>query len=241
MKTVVIIQARTGSTRLPGKVLIEVEGQSILGHTVQRARAIEGVDEVVVATTREPSDDAVVAEAQRLGAPWVRGSEHDVLSRYLDAARAHEADVVLRITSDCPLLDPAVSSRIVRGFRTAGAELDYAATRDYPRGLDTEVLTRETLERTGELARAPREREHVTLYIYEHPETFRLRFFHAEVNHASHRWTLDTDDDLRLVRAVYERLAPTHGVMFGMPEVLALLEREPWIAELNAHVVQKKA
>lgn len=251
MRTVAIIQARMGSSRLPGKVLEDVEGRSVLAHTVRRAQAIEGVDRVVVATTRSELDDAVVAECERLGVGWGRGSEDDVLERYVDAARASEAELVVRITSDCPLLDPVESAKVVAALHAslASAEAreraDYASNtivRRLPRGLDTEAFTREALERAHRTATTPREREHVTLTMYEHPADYRLlSVVTRERDASSHRWTVDTAEDLRLVREVMARLVPVHGHSFGLSEVLSLVEREPWIAELNRHVEQKKA
>jgi spore coat polysaccharide biosynthesis protein SpsF len=242
---VAIIQARMGSSRLPGKVLAPVEGNSVLGHTVERTRAINGVDEVVVATTVAGSDDPVVGEAARLGVACTRGSEDDVLSRYVAAAETHGADVVVRITSDCPLLDPAVAARVVGTLHArlgAGEAVDYASNtlqRHYPRGLDTEAFTANALRRAHAMAHAAREREHVTLYMYEHPAEFALVPVRCGADHSGHRWTVDTEADLRLVREVYARLG-SHG-MFDMDDVLALIAREPWIAAINADVEQKRA
>jgi len=180
MQTVAIIQARMGSSRLPGKVLEDVSGQSVLAHTVRRAIAIEGVDRVVVATTRSCADDAIVAECQRLGVTSVRGSQDDVLGRYTEAARMSDDDHVVRITSDCPLLDPTLSAEVVRALHDSVAEgrvVDYVSNtlvRRLPRGLDTEAFTREALERAHRTACTPREREHVTLTMYEHPADYRL-------------------------------------------------------------------
>ncbi len=247
MHTVAIIQARMGSTRLPGKVLEPVEGRTVLGHTIARACAIRGLDEVVVATTCLDRDDSVVREAERHGVRSWRGSEDDVLSRYLGAARESHADVIMRITSDCPLLDPELSSGVLSALLSAiavGDPVDYASNsllRRNPRGVDTEAFTRAALERTAERATAAREREHVTLYMYEHPDAFRLLSVPGERDHSHHRWTVDTPEDLQLVREIYARLAPDHGLLFGMQPVLELLEREPWIAIINQHVEQKQA
>jgi spore coat polysaccharide biosynthesis protein SpsF len=252
LKTVAVIQARMGSSRLPGKVLATLQGETVLARTVERTRAIGGVDEVVVATTRASADDAVAKEAERLNVGCTRGSEGDVLSRYVEAARLHGADVVVRITSDCPLLDPAASGRVVAALQDrlrAGEPVDYASNtieRRYPRGLDTEAFTRAALERVHRVAQAPREREHVTLYMYEHPAEFSLISVSGDADHASQRWTVDTEADLEMVRQVYARLDPVapsarRGRIFGMEEVLALLEREPWIAAINADVEQKRA
>lgn len=247
MRTVAIIQARLGSTRLPGKVLMDLEGQTVLARGVRRAQAIRGVDEVVVATTTAAKDDPVVDEARRLEVGVFRGSEEDVLSRYLGAAAEFRADVVVRITSDCPLLDPKQSARVVGRLHESLAgpsPADYcsnALSRTFPRGLDTEAFTRAALEIAGQRAQPGREREHVTLYLYEHPADFRLLSVVGDVDHSRHRWTVDTDDDLQLVREVYARLSPRGADRtFGLEEVLELIGREPWIAQINAHVEQKK-
>lgn len=247
MWTVAIIQARIGSTRLPGKVLELVEGRTVLGHTVARARAVPGVDDVVVATSDLDRDDAIIREADRLGVRWWRGSEADVLSRYLGAARDSRADVIVRLTSDCPLLDPQISGLVVSAVLSrieAGAPVDYASNsidRRYPRGLDTEAFTTLALERASGLAAETREREHVTVYLYEHPTLFQLVSVPGETDCSHHRWTVDTPEDLQLVRAIYAHLAPAHGLDFGMRPVLDLLAREPWIADINRHVAQKQA
>lgn len=243
MRTVAIIQARMGSSRLPGKVLEPLGGKTLLAQTVDRARAIQGLAEVVVATTQESVDDAIVEHAEAMGVAWARGSEHDVLSRYAHAARRYDADIVVRITSDCPLLDPNESQRVIESL--VGSEFHYASNtieRTYPRGLDTEAFTRDALELCDSLAKEPREREHVTLYMYEHPSEFRLHSVRGPQNVSQHRWTVDTREDLQLVREIYARLGPSPAdSIFGMRDILALLEREPWIAELNSHIEQKRA
>lgn len=245
MRTVAIIQARTGSTRLPRKVLRDLEGQSMLQRTLERARRVDGVDEVVIATTKAPSDLAIVEEAERLGVKWFRGSEQDVLSRYLGTAEAFEADVVVRITSDCPLLDPEVSGTVVARLKESLASTnsaDYCSNglphRTFPRGLDTEAMTIGALERAGQRARTAREREHVSIYLYEHPNEFRLLGVESPVDESRHRWTVDTEEDLRFVREIYRRFGERP---FGWKDVLSLLEREPELVSINAHVEQKKA
>lgn len=243
MTTLAVIQARVGSSRLPAKVLADLEGRSMLERVVRRARRARRLDAVVVATTVEPADRPIVETCDRLGIPCFRGSEDDVLDRYHAAARAHGARRVVRITSDCPLIDPGVIDRVVAALETPGAgdePIDYAANileRTYPRGLDVEAMTFEALDRAWREAREPFERTHVTPYFYRHPELFRL----ASVRHTTdlhhHRWTVDTADDLALARAIYQRLGGDDRA--GWLEILERIEAEPELAELNRHVRQK--
>jgi len=199
------VQARTGSTRLPGKALLDIEGQTMLARVVGRCRRARSLDEVVVATTVEPADDAIVAECERLGARVFRGSERDVLSRYAGAAAAFDADPVVRITSDCPLIDPEVIDDVVGALD----EADFAANtiaRTYPHGLDVEVASRATLERLDREANDAYDREHVFPYVYRHPETFALVSVTCGEDWSHLRWTVDEQADIDLVRGVYARL-----------------------------------
>lgn len=237
-RTVAIVQARMGSTRLPGKVMLPLLGEPILSRVMRRSARARTLDAVVVATTTLPEDDAIVALAVAEGWPVERGSETDLLDRYLVAARAHAGEVIVRITSDCPLIDPDVIDRTVLAFR-AGA-VDYAsntlAPATYPRGLDVEVVGRAALERAGREDRDPAWREHATPYIYRHPELFRLLRVPAPDDRSDQRWTVDTPEDLELVRRIYEDLGRDD---FGWREALAVVEAHPdWIA-LNRDVVQK--
>jgi spore coat polysaccharide biosynthesis protein SpsF len=238
MRRVAIIQARMGSTRLPGKVLKDICGETMLARVVARARRAATLDEVVVATTTLPEDEAVAREAARLGAPAFRGDEQDVLDRYWRAAQEFRADVVVRITSDCPLIDREVVDKVGDVF--AGASADYASNNmppSYPRGLDVEVFTAAALARAWHEADKPYERVHVTPYIYQHPELFHLLPVVSAEDLSRQRWTVDTPEDLAFVRAVYERLG--NSDLFSWRDVLALLAEEPGLAELNAHVRQK--
>jgi spore coat polysaccharide biosynthesis protein SpsF len=249
LKTVAIVQARVGSSRLPAKVLLDLGGQPALARCLARVRRIAGVDDVVVATSDTPVDDPVAALARRLAARVFRGSEHDVLARYVGAARAAGAAAVVRVTADCPLLDPAVSAAVVGAFRAAraaGDPVDYASNvleRRLPRGLDTEVVAAEALERAHRDAAGAAEREHVTLHIYRHPERFRLRAVappgaRGDLSH--HRWTLDTLDDYRFLAAVYDALGDAAATA-GLDEVLAVLAAHPQLVGINAHVEQTRA
>ncbi len=238
MKTVAIIQARMGSTRLPGKVLRPLAGDTVLGHVVRRVRQAKRLDGVCIATTESAADEPIVAESSRLGVSCWRGSEQDVLARYFGAAQASEADVIVRVTSDCPLFDGAVLDEMLAAF-SATPGLDYMSNvqaRRFPRGLDAEIFTFAALERVHREATRQHEREHVTPYFYQHSELFRLHSFVGKEDLSAHRWTLDTPEDWQFVEAVYAAL----GADFTTASVLNLLKARPELAKLNAHVEQKK-
>ncbi len=237
MKTIAIIQARMGSTRLPGKVLKPLAGDTVLGHVVRRVRAAQRLDGVCVATTEAVAEGPIVAECARLGVGCFRGSEPDVLARYFGAAQARGAEIIVRVTSDCPFFDGALLDEMLARFH-ATPGLDYLSNvqeRRFPRGLDAEVFTFAALARAHREATQPHEREHVTPYFYQHPERFRLHSFVGTEDWSAHRWTLDTPVDWQFVEAVYAAL----GANFTTADVLNLLKARPELARLNAHVEQK--
>jgi spore coat polysaccharide biosynthesis protein SpsF len=244
MRTVAIIQARMGSSRLPGKVLAELGGATMLAHVVRRVREARWVTEVVVATSTGADDDAVVRAATRLGVGVHRGSVHDVLARFLGAARAFRADAIARVTADCPLLDPGVIDRVIAALT---GEVDYASNthqRSFPRGLDVEALHRDTLERIARLGSSPAAREHVTAFVMEQPALFRTAQIAAERDDSDLRWTVDTSDDLAMVRGLYAALdlgaAGAPGARSRpYTEVVAAVRARPELAAVNAHVEQK--
>ncbi len=233
MRTVAIVQARMGSSRLPGKVLADVAGDTMLARVVGRLRQARTITHVVVATSTRPGDDAVVAETRRIGASDYRGSESDVLARYLGAAREFEADVVVRVTADCPLLDATIVDDVVSAL---GDDIDYASnthTRSFPRGLDVEAFHRDTLERIARMATSASAREHVTAFVMHAPALFRIRQVVAPTDDSDLRWTVDTPEDLALV----QRLRAFGDVPYG--ELVAIVRARPELAALNAHVVQR--
>ena len=236
MKVVAVVQARMGSTRLPGKVLKDLGGETVLARVVNRLRQTRLIPELLVATTDQPADDAVVQECRRCSVAVFRGDQEDVLDRYFRAAQWAKADVVVRITADCPLIDPEITDKTIAAFLETRP--DYASNAlvlTYPRGLDTEVMTFAALEQAWREARKLYEREHVTPYIYEHPAEFKLLSVTDDADHSGHRWTVDTAEDLELVRAIYARLPDT----FRWRDVLALLEQEPALMDLNRSIMQK--
>lgn len=238
MKNVAIVQARMGSTRLPGKALKDIHGRSMLARVVRRAGRSALIDKLVVATTEKKTDDVIVSECDSLGISCFRGSEDDVLDRYYQAARAFSADSIVRITSDCPLIDPEIIDRVVQAFLDNGP--DYASNTiesTYPRGLDVEVFTFDALKKAWRDASADFQHVHVTPYIYQHPGQFRILPVSGEENWSNYRWTVDTREDLTLVRAVYEKI--DRDDYFSWRDVLELFRKEPNLAELNRHIRQK--
>ena len=231
-RTVAIVQARMTSSRLPGKVLMDLAGAPMLQRVVERAQRARGVDAVVIATSDRPTDDPVAALGASLGVPVVRGSEHDVLSRYCEAATRSSAARVVRITADCPLLDPAVVALVIAAF--AATPCDYASNLEpptFPDGLDVEVMSREALDRAGRDATLRSEREHVTLHIRNHPERYRMQSVRRTPDLSHLRWTVDEPADLEFARAVYAALPePTAGT----EAVLAVLAERPDLTALNA-------
>lgn len=238
MRVVAIIQARMGSTRLPGKVLKDLAGATVLERVVSRVRRCRLVSDVVVATSAEPADEVILNECKRLGTEPFRGSEQDVLDRYYRAAQQAGAEVVVRITSDCPLIDPEVSDKTIQKFLVERP--DYASNaleRTYPRGLDTEVMTFAALECAWTEARQAYQREHVTPFLYQHPERFKILSVKGDHDYSQYRWTLDTPEDLEFLRAVYARSIDHQDLSWR--DVLNIVQREPELAEMNRHVVQK--
>lgn len=214
MKTIAIIQARMGATRLPGKMMMDIAGKPAVQHVVERVKLAQTIDEVWLATTVSPSDDALEEWARGFGVPVFRGNESDVLDRYYQTAKQAGADIVVRVTADCPLSDPAVIDIVVEVFKQGG--FDYVSNvhpPTFPDGLDVECFTFAALERAWRVAKLPSEREHVTPYIWKHPELFRMMNYElgmmnlgTAVDLSCHRWTLDTAEDLELIRRIFGEL-----------------------------------
>jgi spore coat polysaccharide biosynthesis protein SpsF len=269
-RIVAIIQARMASSRLPDKVLLDIGDQPMLAWVVERTRMAHTIDEVVVATTTDATDDAIFSFCQGRGYPVYRGSAFDVLDRYYQAARLQHADVVVRITADCPLIDPGLMDKVVNIFTGAippepGAEpthahdkllearsdaqssqfpFDFACNRlpppwgrTYPIGLDIEVCSFQGLELAWREAQLPHQREHVMPFFYEQPQRFRIYLLNHPVDYGSLRWTVDTPQDLQLLRQISAYFA---GRMdFSWLEVLQLVQSHPHLAQLNAEVQAK--
>jgi spore coat polysaccharide biosynthesis protein SpsF len=232
MKTVALVQARMSSSRLPGKVLQDIAGQPMLLRVINRIRHAESIDNAVVVTSTDKYDDDIEALCCENGVAFFRGSLDDVLDRFYQAALYFHVESIIRITADCPLLDPKIVDKIVHTFRNGA--FDYVSNTiecSYPDGLDTEVFSFATLKRAWQEALMKSEREHVTPYIYKHPELFRLKNIKHDVDLSSLRWTVDTMRDLEFVRAVYSHF---NDSSFGMSEILLLLRDHHEIFDLNA-------
>jgi spore coat polysaccharide biosynthesis protein SpsF (cytidylyltransferase family) len=237
MKTVAaFIQARTGSTRLPGKVLLPLEGKTVLERVIERVRHASKVTEAVVVTTLSPQDLPIVRLCAEAGVRVFCGSEDDVLDRFYQAARLVKPDHVVRITSDCPLMDPSVIDLVVERHLAAGAAYTTNTSPEtYPDGEDVEVFTAGALDRAWREARLQSEREHVTPYIRNHPELFALESVRHEPDLSRQRWTLDNPEDYAFISRVYAAL---HGgsPFFGMEAVLGLIRADPSITDVNAGI-----
>jgi spore coat polysaccharide biosynthesis protein SpsF len=232
-KTVAIIQARMGSTRLPGKILKPILGWPMLAQMLERVKQAKKIDAIVVATTDKTEDDAIAQLAQECSVNCFRGDENDVLDRFYKAAKEAGASIVVRLTGDCPLHDPAVIDEVIGRF--LNNKLDYACTPvNYPEGLDTEVFLFSALERAWKSATLPSEREHVTRYIRNHPELFNVGelWKQGDYDYSVMHWSVDTEQDFDFVTKVFEQLYPVNP-RFNKDDVFELLARRPELLEIN--------
>lgn len=279
-RTIAIIQARMSSSRLPGKVLLDIGGEPMLARVVERALCAKLVDQVIVATTTDPSDDPIAEFCAERGYNFTRGSLNDVLDRYYQAAREYEAEIVVRLTADCPVLDPdvvdqtiaviaseATQSPSIPAETAASRELaprgdmnfDFVANRlpppmgrTFPIGLDTEVCTFAALENAWTNATEKHQREHVMPYLYEgvnlqtfqhanlstgvSQRNFKIALLNHDLDYGALRWTVDTPEDLEFIREIFGRFDNDD---FSWHDILALLDREPELAKINADVHHK--
>lgn len=240
-----VIQARMGSSRLPGKVLMEIDGFPMLGHVVERVRQASEVNEVVVATTFDEADEQIASYCVSQHIPFVRGENKNVLARTVQAAKEQRADIIVRITGDCPLMDPEVIDKTVLAFLERYPDIDFGSNRGsaelrrtFPIGLDVEVMSIGALLRANEEAGEDYQREHVTPYLYEKSGRFRTTSIDSGGSYGDLRWAVDSPEDLKFVRRVYELLAEKPN--FGWQDVLELLAKYPELKAINANVSQKK-
>lgn len=242
LRIVMLIQARMGSTRLPGKPLKMVLEKPLISFLIERLRRCQNIDQIVVATTTNPLDDQIVNFCHQAHLTVFRGNETDVLERYVQGARAFHADVIIRITADCPLIDPSVIDQVVSFYLDQYPRYDYVSNtleRTYPRGMDVEVFSRESLEIAAKEARNAEDREHVTPFIYHHPDKFSLGSMERSGNESHYRLTVDEPDDFRLISTILTEIYPKKPD-FHLEDLLVLLRNHPEWVEINAHVMQKE-
>jgi spore coat polysaccharide biosynthesis protein SpsF len=241
-RVVAIIQARMESTRLPGKVLAQIQGEPMLGWVVERARLAKSLDDVVVATTQNGTDDEIVKYCHSIGVKIFRGDPLDVLDRYWNAVEEFNAEIVVRITADCPLIDPDLIDETVMALVETESNVDFAATRlpwkrTFPIGLDVEACTHDALGIAWREASERYQREHVMPFIYENPERFNIVLLDADMDYGKMRWTVDTEEDLKFLRQIARRLPDQRS--FRWHDVLALVMKDPILMEINAGIVHK--
>jgi spore coat polysaccharide biosynthesis protein SpsF len=242
MQIEIYVQARMGSSRLPGKVLRTVLGKPLLGYLIERLREVKEANALAILTTTSPEDDCIVAFCEQERVPCYRGSEEDVLGRYYQTLIQRHPNAIVRITGDCPLIDPDVVDQLIRLYKKHHPNYDYMSNTlelTYPRGLDAEIFSSNTLIKAFEEAKDPAEREHVTLYIYRHPEQFRLKNLASDTILSQYRWTVDTAEDFALIKNILENLYLQHP-HFRLNDVVKLLQQHPQWIQLNAHIQQKK-
>jgi len=231
-----VLQARMSSSRLPGKVLLPLAGAPMLQRQIERVQRARRIDELVVATSEDSSDDAIAQLAERLGIRSFRGSLEDVLERLYRAALPYSPRFVVRLTGDCPLTEPDLVDAVVERLVAGG--FDYVNTSmvpTYPDGLNVEAMRFEVLAEAHRNARLASQREHVTLYIKDHPERYRLGVVSDSCNRSNLRWTVDAPEDYELVRRIYEKLYPKNPA-FGRDDVFRLLASDPALSQINAHL-----
>lgn len=242
MRIVATIEARMTSSRLPGKVLRPVLSRPLLSFMIERLRRVWQLEQIVVATTINESDDPIADLAAGLGVGCFRGSEEDVMARVLGAARKAGADLIVETTGDCPLIDPAVVDQVIATYQANS--VDYCSNvlvPTYPRGMDVQVFPTEVLAEVDQLTNDPADREHVSLYIYEHPERYKLLNVCSGLRpeDTEHRLTVDTPADYELVKKIIERLYPRDSA-FDLRQILDLLRVDPMLATTNRHIQQKQ-
>ena len=237
MKVNAIIQARYGSTRLPGKIFMKIDGKPLLWHVVNRLTYSELIDDIVIATTTSPKDDVTEEWCKENRIKYFRGSEEDVLNRYYNAAVAYPCDVIVRVTADDPFKEPNIIDKIIK--KLMDENLDLACNvfpPSYPEGLDCEVFTFNVLETMEKTTNNSYDREHVTPYIYNNPDKFKIENVSSPRQLSDYRWTIDNQEDYEMVSAVYEKRKKEKEEILLMEEILEILKENPEIPEINSNV-----
>ena len=240
--TFIIVQARMGSTRLPGKILKEVMGRPLLEYQIERLKKINVVNKVIIATSTNPNDDPVVTLCKKLNCAYFRSSEDDVLLRYYETAIEFRAKYIVRINADCPLIDPKVVERVIECFSANSDRYDYVSNileASYPIGFHAEIFTINALKRANESTNDPLEREHVTPYIYRNPGLFRLGSVSLNDNFSHYRWTVDYLEDFVLIKKIIESIYPKNAD-FDMFDVIRYLKSNPKLMKINNKITKEQ-
>lgn len=241
MNKVAIVQARSGSTRLPGKIFREFCGKPMLWHVINRLSNSSQINKIVIATTTASEDDITEKFCAENKIECYRGSIEDVLQRYYEAARYSGAEIIIRVTSDCPLIDPVIIDKMLKQFVSSVQTIDYMSNvveRTFPRGLDTEIITFDSLSKAAVEAAGAFDREHVTPYIYNNPHKFRIRSFINEKDYSHYRLTVDTIEDFDLITRIYNELYDPDKLIL-LDDIIDLMERKPELNKINEHIKQK--
>lgn len=242
MKVVCIIQARVGSTRLPAKVIMDICGKTVLEHDIDRLKEAKEINQIIIATTDRDGDIKIKKEADRLGVVCFRGSEEDVLSRYYLAAKESNADIIIRVTSDCPLIDPNIIDDMIKFYKKNNYEvvtntgLDIE-NRTFPRGLDAEIFSFRALENAHLNATEKYQKEHVTPYIYQNNEL--IYIYKNDIDYSRYRLTLDTVEDFEVIEKIYKHFYKINK-SFYLNDIVNFMNNNPEIYEINKHIEQKK-
>jgi spore coat polysaccharide biosynthesis protein SpsF len=236
-KIAAIVQARMGSTRLPGKTMADICGKPLLEHVIERVKHSKLISEIIVATTDKKKDDKIVELCKKLGIKCYKGSENNVLDRYYQCVKEFRADIIVRITADNPFVDPEVTDKIIKVFLGDG-NFDYVSNTvkpTYPEGINAEVFTFSALAKAWKEAKKPTDKEHVTPYMWNNPEVFKIQNIENDIDLSYMRWTLDTKEDMNFIKEIYKRLYKP-GKIFLMRDILDVLKKEPRLAEINSGI-----
>src|SRR3989344_7584764 len=240
-KIVAIIQVRIGSSRLRGKVLMPIIGKPMLWHIVNRVKKAKFIDQVVVATSVEKNDDEIAEFCRKNNIDAFRGSEKNVLDRYYQCAKKYKADIVVRITADCPLIDPKIIGKSIKSYLKGnfdyigvltGAGFFKSKDKKYPDGMDCEVFAFQSLEKAYREATSNKEREHVTVYIWRNPNSFKIGKLESTKDYSNIRLTVDYEEDLELVRKIYKELYDKDKI-FGLSDIIGLIKGQPGLLKIN--------
>lgn len=238
-KITIIIQARTGSRRFPRKVLSKIENKPMIWHVINRAKQVKGIDQIVLVTTKRQEDDALVKIAENSNILFFRGHTYDVLTRYYQCAKKFNAGPIIRITGDCPLIDPKIIEDLLNYYNAH--DFDYVTNTfppTYPDGLDVEIFSFSTLETVKHKATFVSELEHVTPYVRKHPKIFRIYNFKNDFDLSGIRLTVDKEIDLTLIKKIYAKMRPNK--IFGLKEIIKIISENPKLIEINKKIVRNE-